>query len=112
MRHLESCYETSRVALQNVTKELGETHGELEAVQIKFVTEVQRSATLASALEETNGQIRRMEKETATMEVLKRADEETIRQVSMCYSKLRKLHADCLAEMDEIVGIIQERERD
>ena len=112
VRCLEGSYEISRVALQDVTKELGEMRGELEALQIRFAAEVQQSVTLASALEETNGRIRRMEKETATVEVLKKADEKTIRQISTSYGKLRKFHADCLAEMDEIVGIIQERERD
>jgi len=98
---LGSSDESSRLALQNVTKEL-------DVLQAQFVAEAQHSAALADALEEAQGRMQTAEKEIATMEVEKKADEEAVRLATTIYSKLRRLHAECLTEMDGLVGIIQE----
>ena len=40
------------------------------------------------------------------MQAAKKADEEVILRAIASYSKLRKSHVECLAEMDGLVGII------
>lgn len=110
-RCLEHSRESSRLDLQNVTKELDGKHNELEVLQAQFAAEVQRLAAAAVALEKANGQIQRMKDEIATMEAARKADEEVMQQVSTGYRKLRELHAECLAEVDGLVGIVRERKR-
>ena len=102
---LEGSNESSRLALQNVTEELDGKRSELDALQAQFVAEARRSAALTDALEEAQGRMQAVEKEIATMETAKKADEEAIRRASAIYSKLRKFHAECLAEMDGPAGI-------
>ena len=106
VRRLETSHETSRLIFQNVTKELDGKHSELDALQAQFVAETQKSAALADALEEPNGRIQRVEKEIVTVEAAKKVDEEIIRRATAGYSKLRKFHVECLAEMDGLVGSI------
>jgi chromosome segregation ATPase len=104
---LESSHEASRLSLQSVTKELDGKRSELEALQGQSMAEAQRLAALAGALEEARGRRKRAEEEIVTMKAAKRADDEAIRRVAASYNKLRKLHVECLAEMDGLVGAVQ-----
>ena len=103
---LESFNQSSRLVLQRVAEELDGKHSELEELQARLVAEVQQSAALAIALEEAKGRVQSIENENATMQAAKKADEEAIRRATASYSKLRKLHVECLQEMDGLVGII------
>jgi len=106
VRRLETSHEFSKLAFQNVTKELGGKRSELDALRTQFIAETQKSAALADALEEANGRIQGVEKEIVTVEAAKKVDEEVIRRATAGYSKLRKFHVECLAEMDGLVGSI------
>lgn len=109
VRRLETSHESSRLDLQSVTKELDGKRSELEVLQTQLVAEARRSAAASDAQEEADGRIHRMEEEVAIMEAAKKADEGVIQRVTASYSKLRELHVGCLAEMDGLVGIVQER---
>ena len=95
--------------MQSVTKELDGKRSELEVLQTQLVAEARRSAAASDAQEEADGRIHRMEEEVAIMEAAKKVDEGVIQRVNRSYSKLRELHVGCLAEMDGLVGIVQER---
>ena len=106
IRRLESSNESSMLALQMVTKDLDGKCSELEVLQARFAAKVQQSATLANALEEAKGRVQSAEDEIATMQATKKADREVILRATASYSKLRKFHVECLAEMDGLVGMI------
>ena len=89
-----------------MTEELDGKRSELEELQARFVAEARKSAALAIALEEAKGRVQSIENEIANMQAAKKADEEAIRRATTSYSKLRKLHVECLEEMDGLVGII------
>jgi len=78
VRRLKGFYETSNLALQKRNQGTGEKARELEALQLKFVAEAQRSAALADALEEANERVQRVEGEIAIVEAAKKANEERI----------------------------------
>jgi hypothetical protein len=52
-----------------------------------------------------------MEEDVSIFQVTKEADEQTVQQASKCYSKLEKLHEDCLVDAGGLVTVIQRYER-
>ena len=106
IRCLDTSNESSRLALQGVTKELDGKRSELEALQARFVAEAQQSAALANYLEEAKGRVQSAKNEIATLRAAKKADEEVIRRATISCNKLCSFYVAYLAEMDRLVGII------